>query len=128
MNLVIVGIALVFAAVVVGRYLDGRRHRWLRALNLPGIWRRIDADERLEFLGAYSTGTYTRRMGEQVESGTWRVDGTDLVMEPAGGDARHYSMVSYGPGRVGLNDGAGERRFERARNVVMLSPRQRQGE
>ena len=125
MGSLLVLIAVAFIVFTWMRVTRRTREKWLRQLNLSGIWD-LDSDDRrqmsLEFTGTLSSGRYTARTDGGVESGTWRLVGHNLVLEPGQGASADYDLRLFDTGKIGI-DGPGRQRqiyLKRADNVVPL--------
>lgn len=96
-----------------------RRARWLRRLNLPGIWvAQGESSETLEFSGGLNSGSY--RFGDN--RGSWRLSGSRLTLEADDGNVQRLGLTFYDFGKIGLERAPGQRTYFRKAesNVVPL--------
>ncbi len=122
--LIVAAVALL--AVVWLRGMRRNRLAWLKKLNLPGRWRCEDGELALD--GELGGGHYRLRDGDRDETGSWCLEGNQLVLVPdrSANRARH-ALRYFAPGKIGL-DGPGlpRRVYDRVPdNVVPLRNRGR---
>ena len=127
--LVVVGVTVLVVAWVRGA--RRQRLRWLRKLDLPGIWHwqgesGVARAGRLELTGELDGGDYRVVDPDSEERGTWALQGHRLLLTPNGGvDAIGYDLRFFDDGKIGIDGPGRERRIyakERS-NVVPLRRR-----
>ena len=104
------------------------RARWLKRLDLPGIWEREGDWGRLELSGALDRGRYRfaeGRGGAADEVGEWRLEGHTLHLTADDGTRGDYDLRFFKEGKIGIDGPRRERRiYQKARsNVVPLRGR-----
>ena len=124
MSQIIVGLIV---ALVVLWFKSARktRERWLKQLNLPGVWDLDDDRTRpvaLELRGTLSAGIYRFRTDTRKETGKWRISGNSIVLSVDGGREERCELRFFDSGRIGINGPQHIRQIyiKRADNVVPL--------
>ena len=122
------GSLLVFAVVVAivftwVRATRKMRERWLRQLNLVGVWD-LDAEGALasiEFTGTLASGDFKARSDGGVEVGQWRITGNKIVLSSSAGE-NEFDLRYFDVGKIGIDGPGRERQVyrKRADNVVPL--------
>ncbi len=118
-------VLLLFVAVVAFVWVRStrrRRARWLRRLNLPGVWVAQDeSSNTLELSGELNGGAY-RLAGSK---GSWHLSGSRLTLRAESGDVQQFSLTYYDVGKIGLEREPGQRTYFRKAesNVVPLHRR-----
>lgn len=119
-----VGMAAAVLLWLRGVYAN--RRRWLRRLNLPGVWQ-LDGDAAavLEFRDGLVAGRYAAQTKGETERGAWRLAGHSLLLTPDGGKAASYELRLFDNGAIGIHGPARERQVfvRRNDNVVPLKRR-----
>ena len=101
------------------------RERWLKQLNLPGVWDLDDDRTRpvsLELRGTLSAGIYRFRTDTRKETGKWQISGNSIVLSGDGGRKERCELRFFDSGRIGINGPQHIRQIyvKRADNVVPL--------
>ncbi len=120
-SLVLLMFVAAFAFVWV-RSTRRRRARWLRRLNLPGIWlAQGEGSDTLELSGSLNGGSY--RFG--ASTGRWRLSGSRLTLQRDDGEMQTLILTFYDIGKIGLERKSGLRTYFRKAesNVVPLHRR-----
>ncbi|MEQ8690693.1 MAG: hypothetical protein RIC89_07640 [Pseudomonadales bacterium] len=120
MSLVVV-LLVAGAVFIYVRASRKARQAWLARLDLPGLWHWQQGEGELALSGQLSKGTFVLRDGQTESSGTWRVDGTKIVLR--GQDFEQVLDVHFfKAGNIGLEDEKGQRRVyvKETSNVVPL--------
>ena len=126
-------ILVIGAGLVVLLWVQGTRRnrlRWLRKLDLPGVWHceqsKFTQEGRMEFSGELHCGQYRIVDPELEERGRWELDGHRLLLTPdADSDLLIYELRFFDDGKIGIDGPGRERRVytkERS-NVVPLRRR-----
>ena len=119
--LVVIAVAVLAFAYIRGTQRN--RLRWLKRLDLPGIWQWEDHDGTLELAGSYEEGHYRFREPEGNESGRWALQGQVLVLTPESGTGpTNYDVRLFDERKIGV-DGPGRTRriyVKEHTNVVPL--------
>ena len=122
--IVVVGVTIV--AVLWVRGARRNRLRWLRKLDLPGVWHWQDHGGRLELSGDLHRGQYRFVDPDDEERGIWELRGQRLLLTPGGEAAQQsYELRFFDDGKIGIDGPGRERRVytkERS-NVVPLRRR-----
>ncbi len=119
--LVVIAVAVLAFAYIRGTQRN--RLRWLKRLDLPGIWQWEDHDGTLELAGSYEEGHYRFREPEGNESGRWALQGQVLILTPESGTgSANYDVRLFDDRKIGV-DGPGRTRriyIKEHTNVVPL--------
>jgi len=108
------------------------RLRWLRQVDLPGLWHEQDSGSartprELRLLGGLATGDYRLLEREHEQRGQWRFQGDQLLLTPEQGEVEVFSLRLFKPGQISLQGAEGDARLfhKQADNVVSMqrSPR-----
>ena len=122
-------IVLVFVFLRMNRQA---RLRWLRQVDLPGLWHEQDSGSartprELRLLGGLATGDYRLLEREHEQRGQWRFQGDQLLLTPEQGEVEVFSLRLFKPGQISLQGAEGDARLfhKQADNVVSMqrSPR-----
>ena len=122
-------IVLVFVFLRMNRQA---RLRWLRQVDLPGLWHEQDSGSartprELRLLGSIATGDYRLLEGEHEQRGQWRFQGDELLLTPEQGEVEAFSLRLFKSGQISLQGAEGDARLfhKQADNVVSMqrSPR-----
>ncbi len=119
-------VSLVIALVVFWfRSARKNRARWLKQLNLPGVWDLEDSRSRrmsLEIRGTLSSGIYRFKTDNRNETGKWRITGNSIVFSLDGGNEERCELRLFDSGRIGINGPQHVRQIylKRADNIVPL--------
>ena len=84
---VVVTVAVVVLVFIYLRMNRQARLRWLRQIDLPGLWREQANTEgavasELRLLGGIASGDYLLLRGSQEQRGHWQFRGDELVLSP----------------------------------------------
>ena len=127
MGSLIVLLVISFIVFVWVRKTRTARKSWLQQLNLPGTWELKERDSTtIEFIGELSGGNYMYSENNLLESGSWHISGSGLVLKPEETQKDTiYELRSFKPGEIGINGPGKERQIYQKRidNVVQLRPR-----
>ena len=100
--------SLVLTVMVIGavtlyvRQSRRRRQRWLRRLDLPGVWvSQDDVQETLLLQGGLAEGGFESSV---AGAGQWRLSGDTLVLRSAEGEERRFELTLYDVGKMGLEE------------------------
>ena len=119
-------VSMAAAVLLWLRGVYANRRRWLRRLNLPGVWQ-LDGDAAavLEFRDGLAAGRYAAQTKGETERGAWRLAGHSLLLTPDGGKAASYELRLFDNGAIGIHGPARERQVfvRRNDNVVPLKRR-----
>lgn len=117
---------VVVGVVALGIYLYMRstrlaKEKWLKKLDLPGLWHWHEGEATLTLTGGYERGRFVAREVEKVIEGEWRLSGHKLVLQ-APGYRQSLDVTLYQAGSIGLEDETGIRRAytKESSNVVPL--------
>jgi len=117
-------IVLVFVFIRINRQA---RLRWLRQVDLPGLWHEQDsgsalANRELRLLGGIANGDYRLLEGEREQLGQWRFQGDQLLLTPEQGEVEVFSLRLFKPGQISLQGAEGDARLfhKQADNVVSM--------
>ena len=119
-------VSLVIALVVFWfRSARKNRARWLKQLNLPGVWDLEDSRSRrmsLEIRATLSSGIYRFKTDNRNETGKWRITGNSIVFSLDGGNEERCELRLFDSGRIGINGPQHVRQIylKRADNIVPL--------
>ena len=126
---VVVTVAVVVLVFIYLRMKRQARLRWLRQIDLPGLWREQAKTEgavasELRLLGGIASGDYLLLRGSQEQRGHWQFRGDELVLSPRQGDSQTLRLRLFKPGEISLQDVDGNARLfhKQADNVVSLQP------
>lgn len=129
----VVSIALLVAALIVAIWVvttrDSRK-RWLSELDLLGTWD-LDTSESdapkssLRFKGEIESGEYSYQSGDGRSEGTWRIEGSSLVLTDEEHGDREYEVRIFEHGTIGIHGPDRDRQVftKRAENIVPLRRR-----
>ena len=122
--IVVIGVALIVMLWVQGARRN--RLRWLRKLDLPGVWRWQGHGGRLELSGDLDRGQYRIVDPDAEELGHWQLQGHRLLLAPEGDAGQQtYELRFFDDRKIGIDGPGRERRVytkERS-NVVPLRRR-----
>jgi len=106
-----------------------QRQRWLKKLDLPGVWvcRLPDkVSTRLEFRGTTHEGSYVEFEGDTTIEGQWRLEAHTLTLERPGGGFP-LELRLFDEGKIGLDRPDGTQRIyfkkQTKNNVVDMRSR-----
>lgn len=122
--IVVIGVTLVVLLWVQGTRRN--RLRWLRRLDLPGVWHWEGNRGRLELSGELHQGQYRLVDPDAEERGSWSLQGDRLLLTPQGAtDAVSHELRFFDDGKIGINGPGRERRVyaKQRSNVVPLKRR-----
>ncbi len=129
----VVSIALLVAALIVAIWIvttrDSRK-RWLSELDLLGTWD-LDTSESdapkssLRFKGEIESGEYSYQSGEGKSEGTWKIEGSSLILTDEEHGDREYEVRIFEHGTIGIHGPDRDRQVftKRAENIVPLRRR-----
>ena len=128
-----VSIARLVAVLVVAIWIvttrDSRK-RWLSELDLLGTWdldtSGTDAPKSsLWFRGELDSGNYVYQSGETRTEGTWRIEGSSLILTDDENSDREYEVRIFEHGTIGIHGPDRDRQVftKRAENIVPLRRR-----
>ena len=117
-------IVLVFVYLQMNRRA---RLRWVREIDLPGLWHEQDSGSsriprELRLLGGIAKGDYRLLEGERERRGQWRFQGDQLLLTPEQGEVEVFVLRLFKPGQISLQAAGGEARLfhKQADNVVSM--------
>ena len=117
-------IVLVFVFLRMNRQA---RLRWLRQVDLPGLWHEQDSGSartprELRLLGSIATGDYRLLEGEHEQRGQWRLQGDELLLTPEQGEVEAFSLRLFKSGQISLQGAEGDARLfhKKVDNVVSM--------
>jgi hypothetical protein len=117
-------IVLVFVFLRINRQA---RLRWLRQVDLPGLWHEQDSGSariprELRLLGSIASGDYRLLEGEREQRGQWRFQGDQLLLTAEQGEDEVFSLRLFKPGQISLQGAGGDARLfhKQADNVVSM--------
>ena len=123
MGPLLIVIAVTVLVIIYVRGTRRNRLRWLKRLDLPGIWQWEDHDGTLELAGSYEEGNYRFREPEGNESGLWVLEGETLVLTPESGSGpTKYDVRLFDDRKIGVDGPRRTRRIyiKEHTNVVPL--------
>ena len=129
----VVSIALLVAALIVAIWIvttrDSRK-RWLSELDLLGTWdldtsESDDPKSSLRFKGEIESGEYSYQSGEGKSEGTWKIEGSSLILTDEEHGDREYEVRIFEHGTIGIHGPDRDRQVftKRAENIVPLRRR-----
>ena len=102
------------------------KEKWLRKLDMPGLWHWQDGRATLTLSGGYDKGKFVAveksdESADRIVEGEWRLRGHTLDLL-APGYRQSLDVTLYQAGSIGLEDETGNRRayIKEATNVVPL--------
>lgn len=122
------------AAVVVLVFIYLRmnrqaRLRWIRQIDLPGLWHEQSVADNAEpweirLFGGAAAGDYLLLQGVQEQRGHWQFRGDRLLLSPSQVDTIALTLRLFKPGEISLQGAEGNARLfhKQADNVVSLQP------
>ena len=117
-------IVLVFLYLRMNRQA---RLRWVRQIDLPGLWREQDSGaaripRELRLLGGIAAGDYLLIEGQREQRGQWVFRGDQLLLTTDQGQTEVYVLRLFKPGQISLQAGEGDTRLfqKQADNVVSI--------
>ncbi len=126
------GSVVLVVVVAIGAYMwiratRTRRERWLRRLNLPGVW--VEQGENaatMEFSGSVAQGKFrVTSTSKDRRRGEWQLVGSVLVMTFDDGSKERHDLTFYDSGKIGLERAPGQRIYlqKTPANVIPLHNR-----
>lgn len=115
---------VVAVAVFAWRGNRATRTKWLRRLNLPGMWHHETAEGlagSLELWGTLVSGGYRlREDAGAMEEGQWRMEGHTLIFEASDGTKEVSELRFFENGKIGIDGPLRPRRvYVKAKNNVV---------